>query len=141
MRTTVNDRGYERLSIITKGKSRRCGVHQLVAEAWLPRPVRAIGSKRGQFVVNHKDGDKLNNHASNLEYIASTANIFHARAHGLLSAKGEKNPHARLTEEQVVEIRNLYSEGWTQVRLAERFGVAQTSVSRIVLRESWAHVA
>ena len=141
LRTTVSNRGYERTSIVTDGKARRAGVHQLVAEAWLPKPPRKIGSHRGKFVVNHKDGNKLNNHVSNLEYIASTANIFHARAHGLLSAKGEKNPHARLTEEQVVEIRNLYSEGWTQVRLAERFGIDQTSVSRIVLRKSWAHVA
>ena len=140
MRTTVSDRGYERLSIITKGKSRRCGVHQLVAEAWLPKPVRAIGSKRGQFVVNHKDGDKLNNHASNLEYIPAGANVHHARASGLLSVKGVRNPKARLSDGDVRAIRERYSLGETQVSLAAAFGVDQTSISRIIRRDTWRHV-
>ena len=140
LRTTVNDRGYERLSIITKGKSRRCGVHQLVAEAWLPKPVRAIGSKRGQFVVNHKDGDKLNNNASNLEYVTSTANIAHARASGVLSVKGTRNSKAKLVDDDIREIRELYSHGARQVDLAEQFGVDQTTISSIVRRQAWAHV-
>ena len=138
---TVSNRGYMRVSLSVAGGLRRWGVHQLVAAAWLPKPPRKIGTHKGGFVVNHKDGSKLNNHVSNLEYIDTAANLRHARATGLLSAKGELNNKAKVGEAQVREIRELYSQGWRQVQLAARFGIDQTSVSRIVLRKSWAHVA
>ena len=140
--TTVNDRGYERLTLVRPGRTYwRCGVHQVVARAWLPKPPRKIASTKDGFVVNHKDGNKLNNHAANLEYVASTANIYHARATGALSAKGVRNNKARLTDDQVRQIREAYSTGERQSDLAHRFGVDQTSISRIVRRDSWAHIA
>lgn len=52
-------------------------VHQLTARTWLGLPNGEIGLKRGQFVVNHKDGDKLNNHVSNLEWITTEDNLKH----------------------------------------------------------------
>lgn len=141
LKTTVSSRGYERTSVVKDGKPKRAGVHQLVAAAWLPKPPRSIGSGRNQFVVNHVDGDKLNNHASNLEYVTNAANVSHARANGLLSAKGIKNNKAKLAEADVTEIRRLYSQGFTQVELARRFDVNQTTISLIVRRKGWAHVA
>ena len=54
---------------------------------------------------------------------------------------GEDNGAVKLTEPQVLEIRKLYASGkWTQTRLAERYSVTQTTVSRIVLRQTWRHV-
>lgn len=141
MKTAVNDRGYARLSLLrTDGTTWRCGVHQVVALAWLPKPPRRISSYRDGFVVNHKDGDKLNNHASNLEYIPAGANVHHARASGLLSAKGVRNSKARLSDGDVRAIRERYSLGETQVSLSAAFGVDQTSISRIIRRDTWRHV-
>lgn len=92
-------------------------------------------------MVNHVDGDKLNNHASNLEYITTEANIAHARANGMLSAKGSRNNKAKLTDDAVRAIRRAYALGARQVDLAESYGVNQTTVSLIVRRKGWSHVA
>lgn len=56
----------------------RIAVHRLVAFAWLPDP---ISDKH--VWVNHKDGNKANNHASNLEWTTISQNIKHAYDTGL----------------------------------------------------------
>lgn len=55
-------------------------------------------------------------------------------------ARGVQNAAARLSGDEVREIRRLYAAGATQVALAERFGTPQTNISRIVRRLAWAHV-
>lgn len=135
-----NGRGYPRLTLCHNGASTWVTVHSLVARAFLRRPPRGISSRREGFVVNHKDGNKTNNHATNLEYITSVANISHARASGALSAKGVRNNKAKLTEDDVREMREAYSRGIVQVDLAARYGVNQTTVSCIVTRKTWAHL-
>lgn len=135
-----NSLGYPRVSLCKDGDSHWSTLHAIVAQTFLPKPPRKIGATRRDFVVNHKDGNKLNNHVSNLEYITSTANIYHARATGLLSVKGVKNNKAKLSDDDVRSIRELYSLGATQVQLAAEFGVYQTSISRIVRRDGWKHV-
>lgn len=54
--------------------------------------------------------------------------------------EGANNHQAKLTPEQVVQIRTLWASGFTQVALAARFGVAQGIISGIVLRRSWRNV-
>ncbi len=59
----------------------------------------------------------------------------------LKSNPGERNGNHRLTEDEVREIRRLYSEGgWTQRALAARFQVAQGTVSFILQNQTWKHV-
>jgi hypothetical protein len=54
--------------------------------------------------------------------------------------RGEQLTQAKLTEEQVREIRRRYATGETQRSIAREYGVVQTTISRVVLRERWAHV-
>lgn len=55
---------------------------------------------------------------------------------------GSKNGNATLTESQVAEIRRRYAAGGVrQVDLAAEYGVPQTSISSIVRRKQWTHVA
>lgn len=62
-------------------------------------------------------------------------NSFDRVAHGTHS-RGEKSPNAKLTDEDVKEIRRL--RGFVkQVDLGERFGVAQATISRIQLYGCW----
>ena len=54
---------------------------------------------------------------------------------------GEKHGSAKLTEEQVMDIRAMYGKGkTTQTKIAEMFGVDQHTISSIVLLKTWAHL-
>ena len=48
-------------------------VHRLVALTWLPPP-----TDPEKIEINHKDGNKQNNHVSNLEWVTKAENALHA---------------------------------------------------------------
>ena len=55
--------------------------------------------------------------------------------------KGVDHGGAKLTEEQVIEIRSRYAAGGVfQRALAAEYGVSQSVISEIVRRVSWAHL-
>lgn len=55
--------------------------------------------------------------------------------------RGTMHGNHRLSDESVTLIRNKYATGkFTQVELAQEFGVLQTTISRVILRQSWKHV-
>ena len=58
--------GYKAVNIYKRTKK----IHRLVAAAFVPNP-------ENKPSVNHKDGDKLNNCASNLEWVTHSENIRH----------------------------------------------------------------
>lgn len=55
-------------------------------------------------------------------------------------ATGERQWKAKLTEDDVREMRRLSNSGWLQEELAAKFGVGRGTVSFIVNRKSWSHV-
>lgn len=66
----VSRTGY--LSVRLGSKGREAGVHRFVAETFIPRIP-------GKNDVNHIDGDKSNNRASNLEWVDRKENMWHCR--------------------------------------------------------------
>lgn len=54
--------------------------------------------------------------------------------------RGESSGMSKMTDDEVLGIRWLYAEGWHQEIIAEYFGTAQSTVSSIVRRETWAHI-
>lgn len=54
---------------------------------------------------------------------------------------GTTNGRAKLSENDVRQIRNLSGSGIGRVELAKRFGISKFHVSKIVRRESWQGVA
>ena len=72
--------GYEReyvsVSLINNNKSKKELVHRLVALCYLPNPNK-------YKLVNHKDGNKINNNVDNLEWCNNSQNVLHALDTGL----------------------------------------------------------
>ena len=57
------------------------------------------------------------------------------------SMPGEIHPMAKLTEEQVLEIRGLYKGGYvTQIELGAMYGVSQPAISAIIVGRAWGHI-
>lgn len=53
---------------------------------------------------------------------------------------GENHPRAKLTEQDVKDIRELYANGISEVQIAKRYNMDQTTISGIVLRKNWKHI-
>lgn len=62
------------------------------------------------------------------------------RGRGGEKRRGAANVRALVTEEKVLDIRRMYSEGWKQSDLGATFGLTQTAISAIVRRKTWSHI-
>ena len=76
IRPALKSTGYLVVSLCANNQVKIFSVHRLVAEVFLPNP-----KKHNQ--VNHKDGNKQNNCASNLEWCSCSENNAHAHKNGL----------------------------------------------------------
>lgn len=70
-------KGYANVVLSAKAKPFKKLVHRLIAIAFIPNPEH-------KPQVNHIDGNKMNNHASNLEWCTQKENSIHASEIGLL---------------------------------------------------------
>jgi hypothetical protein len=132
----LNAHGYYTVALCNGGpkkEQRTRSVHQIVTEAFVgPRPSESHG-------VNHKDGNKANNDARNLEWVTAAENTKHAQASGLI-LQGEKISTSKLTESDVRKIRHLRNQGAPLLEIAQRFGVAESTACQIALHRTWKHV-
>ena len=118
----INNKGYKRIKIGGK----KYLVHRLIAEKFVPN----IENKKQ---VNHIDGNKLNNHYKNLEWVENIENRKHALEHGLHFC-GEMCSWSKLNEEKVIFIRN---STLSKKELAEIFNVSVRTISDVKNYKSW----
>jgi hypothetical protein len=113
---------------------KRFYVHRLVAIAFLENP-------KNHPQVNHIDGDKENNSIENLEWCSPSENCIHAIREGLYqNAKGESSGAAKISEADVLRIRELAAGGMMQKDIADLFPVGRKAITKIVNRQRWAHI-
>jgi hypothetical protein len=132
-------RGYLRVTLYKIGdrandKERRgktYDIHRLMATNF-------IDNNENKPVVNHIDGNKLNNKVSNIEWCTVSENTQHAFDNGLgKPSKGESNGMAKISADDVRFIRQSTLK---QKELGNMFGIQQTVVSRIIHRKLWKHI-
>ena len=130
-----NSKGYFRVYI----QGKMYFVHRLVAETFMPNHHESFDT------VNHKDGNPLNNHVSNLEWCTRKMNCQHAHNIGLHAnqAKGERSPFAKLKEDDVRWILDNCVKRcptYGLKPLAKKFGVSSQTIKNIVDGKKWKHL-
>lgn len=122
-----NGWGYLQVYKETNGVRILTGAHRLVYHHFK-------GEIPCGMVINHINGIKNDNRPENLEAVTHSQNIQHAYRTGLNKAlDGEGNPASKLTNKQVLEIREAYAIGGiTQAQIAAKYGVSPVAISQIV---------
>ena len=148
----INKGGYKEVVLLKKcfvgagyNKVHRT-IHRLVAQAFLENPNK-------YEEINHKDENKANNIASNLEWCTRKYNVYYgtgierkeaSRAIAIKEGRtgkniprncGENNPNAKLSDADVLYIREHYKKNDKEfggVPLAKKFGITKCSLYRII---------
>lgn len=107
----INHDGYLRIQLYNHGKCEFVSIHRLVAEEFVPN----LDNKP---FVNHLDGDKQNNHYSNLEWVTQSENIQHAWITGLSTP--HFNPPKRSRAVDQFDINGAYIATYPSTMEVER---------------------
>jgi hypothetical protein len=108
-------------------------VHQLMAESFL-------GPRADGYEIDHIDGIKTHNLLTNIEYVPKRENLRRRDDLGL-GHRGERTGNAVLKNENIPEILQLRSDGWSYARIASRLGVSVVTVFNVVKGKTWSHVS
>lgn len=126
-----------------RGVQKSVLVNRVIAIAFLPNPLNLPQ-------VNHIDGDKQHNYLEQptdelrakwgpfqLEWSSGSDNEKHAHRTGLKSGRGSANSGAKLSADQVLEIR---ASDEPMTALALRYGVSRSTIAAIKTRKTWSHL-
>jgi hypothetical protein len=117
--------GYGKMTVL----GRDVGAHRVAYEL-------ACGPIPGDLVVRHKCDNPPCIKPEHLE-IGTHADNGGDKAIRDRSTHGERNPGAKLSESQVVEILQMLRDGVAQRQIAAKFDVGQSTIGRIKRGEAW----
>ena len=123
--------GYHQVLIANKEgeKFKSVKVHQLVAAAFLgEQPL-------GSWVLHGPKG-KQDNTVANLYYGTPAQNVQDKWRDGTIIV-GEQHHKSKLTQEDVLAIRDRHAKGMTMKEIAKIYGVNQTAIHKIIARVNW----
>lgn len=131
LRKTITKKGYVSVSIHIGKSTKRVAVHRLVAMTFIPNP-------KAMKEVNHKNGIKTDNRVENLEWCTRSENVRHSFKLGLRSHKGENNSNAKVTRQEVENIRSLAKSGVSPKSISVGYNISLTSIYNIISKRTWA---
>lgn len=112
--------GYHQVQLTRKNKTRSSlYVHRLVGLHFIANP-------ENKPKINHKDGNKLNNHYLNLEWSTQLENIQHAQKTGLMYR----------SIIPISKIKLMREGGCTLREIGDEFSISTAYVSRLLKRKS-----
>jgi hypothetical protein len=124
-----NTNGYRTLRLSLRNVPKMFYVHRLVCSAFVENP-------NNKKTVNHIDGDKTNNHYSNLEWTSLAENIRHANKAGLRININRKTGK-QLTKKQALELIELLNKGCKNKDIAKEYNISLSSVYNIKAGKQW----
>lgn len=117
LKTHITNCGYERVMF---GNATRQHIHRIVAKHFCK-------GFKDNLIVNHKDGNRINNKSENLEWTTMSENIKHG--YWVLKTR----PALKITKEIANNVRNIYKvEGKTYKELASMFKVCPSTIMNII---------
>ena len=120
----IDRRGYENYSLWgDDGHRKTLRGHRLVAEKFVPNP-------HDLQQVDHVDGNKLNNHISNLQWVSNLENAHRAMENGLW-------PHVKINKEVATAACELLELGYTVNSVSKDLNVPRTTIAEIKCRRAW----
>lgn len=130
---TINDRGYHIRILADVGNGRKnLRIHREVARHFVHNP-----NPQDFDIINHIDGDGLNNHHSNLEWCTHLHNITHA----INTGARLHSPHQVLNEEDIKEVRRLFDEtDMTYTEIGNMYNCNGNSINLVVRYISYKHI-
>ena len=132
---TKDKDGYLKIKLSGGSRENKCYVRiaTLVAWSFIGAPPTTIKDP----TINHKDGNILNNHYSNLEWVERSKNSSIRFNKG----QGKLNHEAKLTEEQVHEICNLLiNTNISYQEICDKYNIAKSTISSIKNQKSWINI-
>lgn len=111
LKGSISEGGYKYYRLSKNNHKKTYYAHRLVAENFIENP-------QNLPVVNHKDGNKLNNNVENLEWMTYSENISHAHKNGLIKGNREKEYY----------IADLLNEQWKKI---EGYHYSISSLGRV----------
>lgn len=132
LKQRLDSDGYPVVTLGNKRIKRKVvRVHRLVGKYFVDNPL-------DRLEIIHKDGNKQNNHFSNLEWCTRSENVQHAYDMNLrISSKGSQNGRSILTEPDIPYIFDLYAKGWSKYKIAKKFGVGWTTINHVLNKDTW----
>jgi hypothetical protein len=126
--------GYLQIRVMVDLTRAQVGAHRIVFRT-------LIGPIPEGITINHRNGIKTDNRPENLELATYSENMRHA-SQVLKTAKcanqdGEKNEMAKLTAENIMEIRERRSAKEPLKSIAKAFSVSDRTISKIALHQRW----
>jgi len=92
------------------------------------------------LTINHIDGNKHNNHPSNLEWISLAQNTKHEWQTGLVNLRADNAPGKKLTSKRVLYIRKLLNLGISAHTISVVADVSCSTICLIQKGKRWASV-
>jgi hypothetical protein len=128
-------RGKQGYGVIGIGSSKLYYAHRISLELFLKRKI-----KNGYYAL-HSDNciSRLcvnPNHLREGTHQDNMDDVVRLDLH----ARGERNGHSKLLDEDIIEIRRLSANGFSNSFIARKFYIAPQTVSKIVLRQRWKHI-
>lgn len=130
LKSLISSHGYFGLRLSKNSITEQKYIHRLIAEHFIPNPKKLD-------CINHKDGNKLNNSISNLEWCTKKYNNQHAYRTGLNTNQGETHNAGKLKKIDVRIIREALSLNHKASNIARYFKVRPNNISNIKYFKIW----
>ena len=134
MNPAMGSDGYLHITLHQEMKEHQLTIHRLVLLAF-------VGPCPPKRCCRHLNGVRTFNHLWNLAWGTYSENTLDQITHGTMpDRKGTKSSGSKLTDNQVLKIRELHAQGHSLSTIGKMFNVSWSTVWKIAHRQRWGHI-